>query len=112
VQPADADWLPQLLDATPGVVAGLRTAVEESLVGDRLPIRDRERLIRRALHLGLNRFEANLLIATVQHRARESASANQTSFAQKRRRWNVGSLLMAALIIELAAILLLARVAL
>jgi hypothetical protein len=70
---ADGDWLADVLGNRPaGVVEGLSAAVRESLVGTELPASDRERLLRRAGVLGLNRFEANLLIAAVQHRARRA----------------------------------------
>lgn len=105
----ETDWLPQVLDAPAGVIFGLRRAVEECLDGDRLPIRDRERLISRALRLGLNRFEANLLIAAVQHRARNARSEAEVAAHRHRRRWSLGTLITAALALELAAIAIYVR---
>ena len=44
--------------------------VEDSLQGQHLPYSQRNKLIKRAATLGIDRFDANLIIATVQHRAK------------------------------------------
>lgn len=103
----DADWLPEVLSAPPCVVAGLKRAVQESMVGEFLPVTDRERLIRRSMKLGLSRFEANLLIAAVQHRTREQASIPARRMAP--RPWNLASLILAVLIAEAVAVLAVLR---
>lgn len=58
------------IDATPGVVQGLKRAIVESIVDGKLRHGDRERLVARAMRLGLDRFQANLLVAAVQHAER------------------------------------------
>lgn len=58
------------IDATPGVVQGLKRAIVDSMVDGQLSNGDRERLVARAMRLGLDRFQANLLVAAVQHAER------------------------------------------
>lgn len=98
-----SDWLSEVLSAPPSVIAGLKRAIDESLVGPILPIADRERLIRRAMKLGLNRFEANLMIAAVQNRALERASTS-TPTPRAPRKWSIPALLCALLLAEAGAV--------
>ncbi len=102
------DWLPEVIGAPEGIINGLKRAVDDCLIGDILPIADRERLLRRAVKLGLNRFEANLLIAAVQNRARERCEPNQ-SHARAPASWGLTRLVAIALTIEAIAVLLVAR---
>lgn len=105
------DWLEQMLEPAGrprGIVSGLASAVRESLVDGELPGGDRERILRRAQSLGLNRFEALLLIATVQHRAEPSRSrfarpvVHATSTIERRAGWSVGKLLGCIVAVEAA----------
>jgi hypothetical protein len=82
--------------------------VRDSLVGGELPLSDRERIVRRAQQLGVNRFETSLIIAAVQHRAREghgpradgrTVLRTETRPA-KRRSWGVAKLLTCVVCVE------------
>lgn len=68
IEPAMGD----ALDATPGVVEGLRSAIEAALVDGQLSLADRHRFISRGIRLGLSRFDASLVVASVQHKALEA----------------------------------------
>lgn len=96
------DWLPEVIDAPQGVLNGIATAVRESMTGDQLTADDRNRLIARAMRLGLSRFESNLLIAAVVHRSAASAS-REVPAPRSRRRLGVASIVAAALAIETVA---------
>jgi hypothetical protein len=60
--------LEHVLTIEPAIVRGFAEAVADSLQGGVLPYSDRQRLLRRAARLGIGRFDANLIIASVQHR--------------------------------------------
>ena len=65
---ADGGWgLPA--SSPPAVVRGFARAVGDRLDGGVLRWDDRRDLIARARRLGIDRFEANLIIASVQHNA-------------------------------------------
>lgn len=68
--PADVE---ATIEATNGVVDGLSKAISEAVVDGQLSLADRQRLIARAVRLGLSRFDASLLVASVQHREAETA---------------------------------------
>jgi hypothetical protein len=59
--------VPSVFDAPPAQRFAL--LVRYSLVGSLLPYSTRQALIRKAARMGIKRFDANLIIATVQHRA-------------------------------------------
>lgn len=61
--------LEHVLTVPPAIVRGYANAVADSLVAGVLPYADRDRLLRRAARLGIGRFDANLIIASVQHRS-------------------------------------------
>jgi len=60
--------LEHVLAVPPAIVRGFAEAVADSLQAGVLPYADRQRLLRRAARLGIGRFDANLIIASVQHR--------------------------------------------
>ena len=60
--------LEHVLTIAPAIVRGFAQAVADSLQDGVLPYADRQRLLRRATRLGIGRFDANLIIASVQHR--------------------------------------------
>lgn len=101
-KPADEDWLPEVIDAPASVVHGLKRAIAECIVGGTLSIVDRQRLIARSMKLGLNRFEANLLIAAVQNRCR--AAEDRVPTLPRPMRWGMGTLLLALLLAEAVAV--------
>ncbi|MGD0464406.1 MAG: hypothetical protein ABSB74_18130 [Tepidisphaeraceae bacterium] len=62
------DWSHSAILGDRGVVArNLADLVAARMVGTVLPFSERESLVRAAARHGINRFEANLLIAAVQH---------------------------------------------
>ena len=107
--PLSSDWLPDVIDAPAGVIHGLKRAIADCLVGGTLPLADRERLIARSVKLGLNRFEANLLIAAVQNRHRAAPEAAPAPEAETPRRLSLGWMLLIALLLELVGGLVLMR---
>ena len=107
--PKQTDWLPDVIDAPEGVIHGLKRAISECLVGGTLPIADRERLITRSLKLGLNRFEANLLIAAVQNRHRVNPTLPPVEI-EPRRRWSLLQILGLALAVEATAFVAFIRI--
>jgi hypothetical protein len=98
---ASSDWLPEVIQAPPGLIHGLKTAIADCLVGGTLPVADRERLIARSIKLGLSRFEANLLIAAVQNRYRESTVVSES----EARPLSLGWLVLGAVAIETLCVL-------
>jgi hypothetical protein len=76
------DWLDEAVIAPPGAVRGFAAAVEAALIDSVLQHDDRMRLIRRATRLGISRFDANLIIATVQHRAEPRRSPRESTVRQ------------------------------
>ena len=102
VAPASNDWLDEVIARPAGVVAGLSRAIRECLVDGEMPASDRERLVARAGRLGIGRFEATLLIATVQHRARADlgVAPTRTYTIAAHRSWGVGKLLACVLAAE------------
>lgn len=96
------DWLDEVIERPAGVVAGLSAAVRESLVGGELPATDRERIVARAARVGVSRFEATLLIATIQHRVRSEVGVAPSVLYRipARRSWGVGTLLAVTLLAE------------
>jgi len=65
-------------DSAPTPDSGVRAfaaAVSSSLEGPILRFSRRQQLIRQAERLGIRRFDANLLIAAVQHRSRSEKAA-------------------------------------
>jgi len=97
-----------VIDAPEPVVRGLVRAVEASLIGGDLSAGERRRLIRRATRLGLGRFEANLLIAAVQHRARKSG--RRVVVHEVRRAPSVLRIVAGAILLESVAVVALLRV--
>ncbi len=67
---SDPDWLAETVRCPPAVIRGYSAAIAACIVNGSIPLTDRQRLVRRGVRLGLTRFEANLVIAAVQHRAR------------------------------------------
>jgi hypothetical protein len=57
--------------------------IEQTLDGQHLSYTHRLRLIKRAATLGIGRFDANLIIATVQHRAKPKPANTKAPFATK-----------------------------
>jgi hypothetical protein len=116
VKPRDRkeDWLPDVINAPTPIVNGLADAVRESMVGDQLAAEDRNRLIARAVRLGLNRFEANLLLAAVVHRA--TADTHPPVFEpvtprpSVTDRFNVGLIVGCAVVLEIVVAVALWRV--
>lgn len=102
VAAAPADWLDEVIDRPAGVVSGLSMAVRECLIDGELPAADRERIVARAARLGIARFEATLLIATVQHRARAELGVRPTlSYTiPAHASWGIGKLLACVLAAE------------
>lgn len=80
--------------------------VEQAMVGPDLSYPERVRLIKRAAHFGIRRFDANLIIAMVQNRANPHYSGQEPA---KRTRWIAYGLIAIAV---QAAILLLGWLAL
>jgi hypothetical protein len=67
--------------------------VRENLDDGTLHYSDRIRLLQSAQRYGIGRFEANLLIAVVQHRNARSASHGMEALPQRRsrRRWKIAA---------------------
>ena len=65
--PVEVQRVPTILDAPPAERFAL--LVRYSLIGTLLPYSARQALIRKAGRMGIKRFDANLIIAMVQHRA-------------------------------------------
>jgi hypothetical protein len=63
--------LEYLLGADPAVLRGFARAIEDKLSSGHLTLAERDRLISRGERLGLKRFDANLVLATMEHRRRE-----------------------------------------
>ena len=91
------DWLDVTIDQPLGVIAELQAAVEASLLDGQIRLSDRQRLTRRAMRLGLSRFEASLLIAAVQHRAGARAPRRISTICP---RSSIGWLVAAVIAIE------------
>ena len=88
-----------------GTAAVLMSETEEAMDGPILRYDERSRLLRRADDLGIGRFEANLLIASVQHRRRgEADTMADTRVDEPERRWGVWNVLAFAMAVEAAAI--------
>lgn len=64
--------LEHMLDASPAVVRGFSRAVNDALARGGLSLSTRDRLINRGVRLGLKRFDANLVIAVLEQRRRET----------------------------------------
>lgn len=58
--------LEHVLGSDPAVVRGFARATQEKLAAGPLSLRDRDRLISRGQRLGLKRFDANLIVASVE----------------------------------------------
>lgn len=54
------------------ILRGYCQAIEQKLIQGPLSLSDRDRLIRRGVRLGLKRFDANLVLAVVEHRCQQS----------------------------------------
>jgi hypothetical protein len=92
--------------AAGGAPAVLTAEVEQAMEGPILRYDERARLLRRARQLGIERFEANLLIATIQHRRRQAGCcAPDRPGVRQGRVWSVWGILGLALAVEAAAIL-------
>ena len=63
--------LEHLLGTDPAVLRGFARAIEDKLSCGHLTLAERDRLICRGQRLGLKRFDANLVLATMEHRRRE-----------------------------------------
>lgn len=80
--------LEHVLENDPAVVRGVARGVEDIIqTNGRLDFYTRTRLIRRAERLGLKRFDANLIIAAVEHRAQWRASAQAQESALRVPLW-------------------------
>jgi hypothetical protein len=108
--PALELWAQEAIDAPAAVTAGLRRAIEAAIIDGHLGIADRERLLRRAERLGVKRFEANLLIAAVQHRAAESRDERtiRATWKRPRKPRSVAKIVSACIACEAVAVLALA----
>lgn len=106
-QSAEQPALPRI-DRSASAV--LTHEVEDAMDGPVLRYSERTRLLRRAEQLGIGRFDANLLIATVQHRHRGRAEAFiEAPIAEAPRggrgpSWRAGNILAVALLVEAAAV--------
>lgn len=67
-----------------------------------LPLADRRELVRQAARLGLSRFDANLLMARVEHYARTAAPRPR----RLRRRWPIRSRLLTAALVLVGLLIL------
>ncbi len=63
--------LEHVLGSDPAVVRGFAKAAHDKLARGPLNLADRDRLISRGERLGLKRFDANLILATMEQRRRE-----------------------------------------
>ena len=97
-----SDWLHEALPHDASMLSGLRSAIGECVIGGQIALGDRQRLTRRAMRLGLSRFEASLLIAAVLHR--DSGPALRRTTVVQRPRWSVARLAMAAVALEAIAV--------
>lgn len=64
--------LQQLLGVDQAILKGYCRALEQKLADGPLSLSDRDRLIARGMHLGLKRFDANLVLAAMEHRCQQS----------------------------------------
>lgn len=65
--------LEYVLGADPAVVRGFAQAAADQAAAGPLTLADRDRLLKRGERLGLRRFDANLVLAAVEQRQRQSA---------------------------------------
>jgi len=63
--------LETVLGSDPAVVRGFAKAADDKLARGHLNLADRDLLISRGQRLGLKRFDANLILATMEQRRRE-----------------------------------------
>jgi hypothetical protein len=87
-------------------VRGFAAAVSAAMDGPILRFSRRQELIRQAETLGIRRFDANLLIAAVQHRLGSEKSVAPIETTAKRWQWGMGGLVGVA--VGLQGIILLA----
>lgn len=64
--------LEHMLNENPAIVRGFSRAVSDVLARGTLSLSTRDRLIERGVRLGLKRFDANLVIAVLEQRRRET----------------------------------------
>lgn len=62
--------LEHVLGSDPAVLRGFAKAIQDKLAVGPLSLRERDRLISRGVRLGLKRFDANLVIASVEQQQR------------------------------------------
>ncbi|GIW76434.1 MAG: hypothetical protein KatS3mg104_1497 [Phycisphaerae bacterium] len=62
----------QLLGVDQAILKGYCRALEQKLADGPLSLSDRDRLIARGMRLGLKRFDANLVLAAMEHRCQQS----------------------------------------
>lgn len=68
--------LEYVLGADPAVVRGFARAATDHLSAGPITLIERDRLLKRAERLGIGRFDANLVLAAVEHRHRMSIRPN------------------------------------
>ncbi len=66
--------LEQVLGSNPAIIRGYAQGVHKALEKGPLNLMERDRLINRGERLGLKRFDANLIVATVEHQNRGQSS--------------------------------------
>jgi hypothetical protein len=76
LQGVSASTAHRLLADLPSMTAFAQD-VEESLDGQELRYDERQRLLKRAEHFGIRRFDANLIIAMVQERGEKQAASSE-----------------------------------
>ncbi|MBC7782664.1 MAG: hypothetical protein H7144_02400 [Burkholderiales bacterium] len=71
--------LEHVLASDPAVVRGFAHGVYEALATSPLSLHARDRLLKRAVRLGIKRFDANLIIAAMEQRRRERPMMRMTT---------------------------------
>lgn len=101
---AEGDWVNEAMPHPPAMIAGLRAAIDEATFDGQIAMSDRQRLTARAMRLGLTRFEASLLIASVLHRAPRSPRTPRQARYVRRVRWTIARMLVLAVVVEAVAL--------
>ena len=97
--------VPSILDAP--AAEKFAVLVRYSLVGSLLPYSARQALLRKAARMGISRFDANLIIATVQYRSGGTPPVTEQEAPTSR--WLYGVVIGVQVLIVLGAYLLLKR---
>ncbi len=93
-----------MIDQTSSTIRDFANAVVKSMTGPVLPYSQRLELMRQAKKIGLRTFDANLIIAAVQNRVKETIGSDlEQSEADKPMSWRfaitIGAMLQVGIIV-------------